>query len=387
MTLMMSPENEPASMASCAVRGIDASSLIEVERRGARFSAGGQPVDMLAFAASAGANLLRLRLWDQPRNEAGEGYLGGGNDLGTALSLASRADELGMEVMVDFHYSDFWTDPRKQQLPRRWRGLPYEALREEIRRYTGDCLGAFKDRGIEPTRVQVGNEITNGFVWPHGLLPLYDDERRARMASEDEIDEAFDRLVPLLAAGVSAVGEVLPEACTLVHLDQGGHGVMHTQWFDAAIARGLEFDEIGLSFYPFWHGSLDMLRRNLEALSQRYGKGLIVAETSYGHAPRRGGDTAAVFTEELADIAGFPATPEGQLQYLSSLREVMESVPRGLGFIYWEPAWLAVPGTSWASRAGMAYADDFAEPGASWSNQALFDAQGRALPAWSAFRP
>ncbi|MCL3777861.1 MULTISPECIES: glycosyl hydrolase 53 family protein [unclassified Actinomyces] len=371
------------------VRGIDPSSLIEVERCGAAFTDDSEEADALTVAHRHGVNLVRLRVWVDPRDAEGRGYLGGGNDLGTSTAIAARAASLGMQVMVDLHYSDFWTDPRKQQLPRGWEGLSYREVREEVGTYTERVLTAFVEAGARPARVQVGNEITNGMLWPHGRLPHYDDAARSRRGTAVEVERAFDALVPLLRAGGEATRRVLPEALLVTHLDQGGHLGMYRDWFDAALARGLDTDEIGLSYYPFWHGPLAELSSNLAFLAERYGKGLIVLETAYGYAPREDGDRTLVFSRELAQAGGYPGTPEGQAAYLEALREAVAAVPGGLGlgFVYWEPAWVAVPGTSWASPAGMAYSDDVAPAGASWANQALFDRDGRALPAWGAFRP
>ena len=164
----MTPRDTTKGLPPLDVRGIDVSSLAEVEACGGRFYHDGQESDLLEIAAGNGVNLVRLRLWVNPYDAAGQGYLGGGNDLETDLALARRATSHGMQIMVDLHYSDFWTDPRKQVLPREWTGQDLSELALTVNRYTTDVLGAFLRAGVVPSRVQVGNEITNGMLWPLG---------------------------------------------------------------------------------------------------------------------------------------------------------------------------------------------------------------------------
>ncbi len=372
-----------------AVRGVDISSLAEVEACGARFSdSGGVVRDMLEIAADAGTNLARVRIWEDPRDSCGYGYLGGGNDLATSLALASRANALGMDVMVDLHYSDFWTDPKKQQVPKGWSATTLLEVEDLVRGYTARVLGDFVDAGVAPSRVQIGNEVTNGMLWPWGRLPEYDDRLRRRPEVRDHsLPDAFDALAGLLRAGCEEARQVTPGARLSLHLDRGGDNHLYREWFDAITSRDVSYDEIGLSYYPYWHGSLDDLSANLTDLVTRYDKDVLVLETAYGYSPTGPEPAPTMFDETCARTGGFPATPEGQRGFLCALRRRLAQVPgsRGLGFVYWEPGWLAVPGTSWASDAGMVYGDDIAQAGPSWSNQALFDTTGRALPAWGAF--
>ncbi|MDY3679376.1 MAG: glycosyl hydrolase 53 family protein [Actinomyces urogenitalis] len=370
------------------VRGVDVSSLVEVEGLGAAFYTDQERTDLMSFMAAQGVNLVRLRLWVDPRDEAGDGYLGGGNDLSTDLELARRAVECGMDVMIDLHYSDFWTDPKKQQPPKAWSGYSLDEMTSVVRRYTREVLGAFVEVGIQPRRVQVGNEITNGMLWPVGALPRHDNRLRVRPgATRQEEGEAFDALAQLLRAGTKVVREALPGARVSIHLDYGGDTALYQQWLDPMSARGLDIDEVGISYYPYWHGTLDDLSATMDHIVRRYGYDVIVLETAYGASVRNDGP-ATIFSEELADHGGFAPTPAGQYQYLTELRRRVAAVAggKGRGFVYWEPAWLAVPGTSWASEAGMRYGSDIAPGGPSWANQALFDSHGHALPAWQAFQ-
>ncbi|GAA2146699.1 glycoside hydrolase family 53 protein [Glycomyces algeriensis] len=365
------------------IRGADVSMTAEIEQLGAVFRADGTPHDLFELLAAQGVNWIRLRLWVDPRDETGAPYLGGTNDLATTVALARRAKAAGHAVLLDLHYSDFWTDPKKQSTPKAWRDLQGAALEARVHDWTSDVLAALEAAGAPPDMVQVGNEITNGMLWPEGRTPRFIDAER-RFDGEDPA--AFDRLTGLLAAGTAAVREAGlangAGAQVMIHLDFGGANELYRGWFDQATARGLDFDVIGLSYYPYWHGTLQDLGANLNDLAGRYGKDLVVVETAYAWTGESPAGHHQVFKPELAEAGGYPASPEGQTAFLRDLYATVDAVPggRGLGIVYWEPAWLPVDGTTWASRAGMEYGDDVVdETGSSWANQALFDFDGNAL--------
>ncbi|MFC3494658.1 glycoside hydrolase family 53 protein [Glycomyces rhizosphaerae] len=360
------------------IRGADVSMTAEIEALGAVFRAEGTERDLFELLADNGVNWIRLRLWVDPRDESGEPYMGGTNDLETTIALARRAKAAGHAVLLDLHYSDFWTDPKKQSTPKAWRGLEGAALEARVHEWTAEVLAALAAANASPDMVQVGNEITNGMLWPEGRTPKFIDAER-RFASEDP--DAFDRLTGLLKAGVAAV-RASSDARVMIHLDFGGANELYRGWFDQAGARGLDFDVIGLSYYPYWHGTLNDLGANLNDLAERYGRDLVVVETAYAWTGVHPAGHHQVFSVELAEAGGYPASPEGQAAFLRDLYATVGDVPdgRGLGIVYWEPAWLPVDGTTWASHAGMAYGDDVVdESGSSWANQALFDFEGNAL--------
>jgi arabinogalactan endo-1,4-beta-galactosidase len=274
-------------------------------------------------------------------------------------------------------------------VPKSWRGLTGPALEDRVGRYTAEVLDALADGGVRPAMVQVGNEITNGMLWPHGEVPHYRAEERRFADTDPAVRSAsYDRLARLLSRGAAAVRAHAPAAAVLLHLDLGGAADLYRAWFDEIVARGVDFDVIGLSYYPYWHGTLADLAANLAAVTSRYGRDALVVETAYPHRPDSPRGSACVVGATEAERVGFPATVAGQGEFLRALDRVLAAVPRGrgLGFVYWEPAWLPVGGTSWASRAGMDYGDDVAEPGNPWANQALFDERGEALTSWDAFR-
>lgn len=379
------------SVNKMCVRGVDVSMTAELEALGVQYrNREGAPGDLFEILAKEGVNLVRLRLWVNPRSADGSPFLGGTNDLSRTIELAQRAYQAGHNIMLDIHYSDFWTDPKKQKPPRAWEGLVASGLEAKVRSYTENVVEAFQDAAVPLAYVQVGNEITNGMLWPHGETPHYlFDERNFESTDPAEWQRSFDALASLLRAGVAGVRAKSPTSSVVLHLDFGGADDLYRRWFDEVESRKVDFDVIGLSYYPMWHGTLTDLERNLRNLVERYGKDVCVVETAYGYRPDTADGSFAIFDENSAEIAGYPASVEGQTQFLRDLCNVVLRVPhgRGLGIIYWEPAWIPVNGSSWASEEGMEYGHDYAEPGNNWSNQAMFDENARALDSWDAFSP
>lgn len=362
------------------IKGMDLSSLQEVEHCGGKFYDHGQQGDAMDILQKYGMNLVRLRLWNHPYGADGRPYGGGGNDLTTVLSLAKRAGERGIGWLLDFHYSDSWADPGKQVLPKAWTGMGQAQLEEAVYRYTAWVMEAVRREGILPRMAAIGNEVTNGILWPYGKVPNYRN------------------LARLISAGIRAVRDTAPEVLVMIHLDDGGNNGLYRNWFDQYLDHGGEdFDLIGLSYYPFWHGTLAMLEDNMNDIALRYHKDLVLAEVSMAHTmedyqqleglsdSKRKGMAA---NAGLAGQVPFAMTPRGQAQFLEAIFKIIEKVPehRGLGFCYWEPAWLPVPGSGWASEAAIEYLKEKGPGGNEWANQGLFDYQGNALPALEAIR-
>lgn len=362
------------------IKGMDVSSLLEVERCGGRFYDQGRPGDLLDILKGYGVNLLRLRLWNHPFDKDGSSYGGGGNDLETTLTLAKRAREKGMDWLLDFHYSDCWADPGKQRLPKAWQGMNPDELTGAVYDYTAEVLEICRQEELLPKIASIGNEVSNGLLWPFGKVPEYKNIAR------------------LISAGIKAVRDCAPETLVMIHLDNGGNKELYREWFDAYLEHGgADFDYIGLSYYPFWHGTLPMLKGNMDMLAERYGKDLILAEVSTAHTmedyqqyeglpdERRKGMAAKM---GLAEDVPFDMTPEGQAEFMKAILEIIRQVPenRGKGFCYWEPAWLPVPGSGWATEAAIAYMEEKGPGGNEWANQALFDYDGHSLPALKVIR-
>lgn len=270
---------------------------------------------------------------------------------------------------MDLHCSDFWADPAHQDTPAAWTGLDLPALAATVRAYTAETLRALRSAGARVDMVQVGNEITAGMLWPLGQI--------YRPGRPDD----WTGFTTLLAAGIAGVRDVHPrsrDVPVMVHVDRGGDNGGSRWFYDHVLAAGVEFDVIGQSYYPFWHGSLDDLQANFDDLATRYGKDLVLVETAYPWTLQNGDDLENLIHDrgQLPDADRFPPTPEGQAAYFEALRDVLLAVPgrRCLGFFAWEPAWLA--GVGWEPGAG--------NPN---DNLTMFDHDGRALPALDAFRP
>lgn len=360
-------------------KGMDISTLSEVEACGGRFYDRGENKDLLDILQSYGTNAVRLRLWNDPYSEDGEPYGAGTNDLPVTIELAKRAKAHGMDVLLDLHYSDFWADPGKQRVPKAWRGMDAEQMEAAVYTFTKDTLLAMRKAGVCPDLVQVGNELTHGMLWPLGQMPNYDN------------------LARFVSAGIRGVRAVDADMPVMLHLDNGGNNAMYRDWFDHYIERGEDFQIIGLSYYPFWHGTLEDLKNNMNDLAVRYGKELIITEVSMGYTMedyaayeklepdrRKGYATKPELTEQLP----FPMSREGQRDFMKAVFDIMDGVPDGRcrGFFYWEPAWIPVPGSGWANEAALSYIEEKGPGGNEWANQALFDYDGNALPALEAIR-
>lgn len=360
------------------VKGVDISSLIEVENCGGRFYDHGQQKDAVAIFKDHGVNLVRLRLWNDPYSDSGTPYGAGTNDLPRTMQMAKRLRQAGIMWMLDLHYSDFWADPGKQIVPKAWRGLEPQELARAVYAFTSSVMAALKENGLLPEIVAVGNELSNGLLWPYGKFPH------------------FDNIALFLNAGIRAVREIAPDTKIMLHLDNGGNNELYRTWFDSYFAAGgADFDYIGLSYYPFWHGTVEDLRSNMHDLAARYGKDMIVAELSTGHTledyaqyeklephQRKGMATKP----EVAAKVPYAMSPAGQCEFLQDIMELIRGVPGGKGFVYWEPAWLPVPGCGWASEEALAYTGEKGPGGNEWANQGLFDYDGNALPALKTIR-
>lgn len=361
------------------VKGMDLSTMWELEQLGAKYYDNQKEREILDIMRDYDVDTIRLRLWLNPYSEDGKPYGAGNNDLETTLNIAKKVTREGFSVLLNFHYSDFWTDPLKQIKPKAWADYSVSQLEKAVYEYTVSVMERFQREKIHLTMVQVGNEVTNGLLWPEGKWPNYDN------------------IAKFLNAGIRAVREVNDEIPIMIHLDQGGNHELYVKWFDEFLKRAEEFDMIGLSYYPFWHGSLDDLKENMNDLSIRYKKDLIVAEVSTGFTledykqyekledcERKGYATKPDVVKNLK----YPMTKEGQAQFMREILEIIAQVPegRGKGFFYWEPAWLPVHGSGWATKESLAYMNDPGPCGNEWANQALFDYEGNRLPALEVIR-
>lgn len=335
------------------LNGGDISFLPEMEHFGAVYSDDEGEADAFAVMKRHGFNSIRLKLWHTPDQDY--------NTLDKVAAMAQRIRKNEMHFLLNFHYSDWWADPGKQIKPKAWETLDFQTLKDSLYQYSKDVLDHLVRQGIPPQMVQIGNEIRPGLLWPEG-----------RVGGEYENDQQWDQLAELLAAARQGVLDGMGAAPTpqiMVHFDNGAKNEMCRHFYDQLAARGVEFDVIGLSFYPKWHGNMEELEFNLADLTQRYGKPVVVVEAAYPWTLDWNDDANNIWSE--ADLhEGYPPTVEGQSAYFTELRRIIKSVPNGMGIglYYWAPTWITAP-----------------DRPSSWENAALFDFDGKVLPGMDAF--
>jgi arabinogalactan endo-1,4-beta-galactosidase len=241
--------------------GADISWLQSQEERGTKFSDGGVEGDALDILRDNGFNYIRLRLFVNPKSELGYSQRDGYCDLEHTLAMAKRVKDAGMYLLLDFHYSDNWADPQKQIMPQAWQTYSYDEVCAEVYNHTKNVLEALAKQGTTPDMIQIGNEVSNGMLWPYG-----------------SVRHSFSGLCGLLKEGVRAARECAPDAEIMIHVALGGQAEESERFFDAMAKYGVDYDLIGQSYYPEWHGTLEELEANLNMLVKRYHKPIIVVE-------------------------------------------------------------------------------------------------------------
>jgi arabinogalactan endo-1,4-beta-galactosidase len=325
------------------IAGGDVGLLTLMEQQGIVYKVDGKPVDLLHAIKSAGMNCARLRLWVNPIHK---GVVV--NDLPYTIAIAKRVKKAGLLFLLDIHYSDTWADPHQQTKPAAWANLPFDQLTTTVHDYTKDVITSMREAGAMPDIVQVGNEITGGMLWPDGKN--WGD------------GHDFKNLGELLKSGIQGVkdgaGTSAPPLI-MIHIDRGGDW-KGTQWFfDGIKAEGVDFDIIGESYYPIFHGPMVGLTETLTNARARYHKPVIVVETAYPNRPDG---------KPLTPAMAWPETVDGQRQFMDALIATARQTG-ARGIVYWEPEWLPTKGY-----------------GGAWDTTALFDDTGNALPAFDAFK-
>ena len=365
------------------IKGVDISSLLVEEDCGVTYKdADGNEEDIMKLLADAGVNCVRIRVWNDPFDEEGHGYGGGNCTAETAAKIGARAAAYGINTCVDFHYSDFWADPNKQMCPKAWKDMTLPEKKSALYDYTLESLKTIVDAGAKVTMVQVGNEINNG------------------IAGERALSNRLD----LIKAGVDAVHEFAET--NGMDIDAAVH---YTSIDDVSgiekITRDLnnariDYDVFGVSYYPYWHGTLENMTEVLSNISETYGVKTCVMETAYPYTAEDGdGSGNSIVGDKMT--TDYPVSVQGQA---NSLRDVMAAanLAGAMGVFYWEPAWLPVgsdagertnlweeKGAGWATSYAGAYDPNDAGKyygGSSWDNQALFDFDGRALASLDVFK-
>jgi arabinogalactan endo-1,4-beta-galactosidase len=315
--------------------GADLSFLKQAEDGGKVFKDGTNAASGLQIFRRHGYNWVRLRIFVEPVTD----HLP--NNLAYTLVLAQEARQLGFKLLLDFHYASSWADPAKQPTPARWEKLSHPERVQAVFAYTRETIAAFRDAGVLPDMVQIGNEVTHGMLWPDGKLP-----------------DNWDNFARYLYAGVNGVDAGRGNGKRpriMIHIDQGGSRERTKWFFDKLNTYEIPYDVMGFSYYPWWQGPLTDLRETLAFAAHEYNKDVMVVETAYYWKPNR----------ETADRAEpFPETPEGQREFLDELTRVVMEVPdgRGCGVFWWEPA----------VAGGL-------------SSRGFFDGEGNALPVITVF--
>ncbi len=248
--------------ASKRILGADISFLPQLEAQGKKFYDKGIQKDAIQILKDHGFNYIRLRIFNDPAADSGYSPGQGFCDLEHTKQMAKRIKAADLKFLLDFHYSDTWADPGKQYKPEAWKNLNFTELTLALHDFTKQVITELKQQGTVPEMVQIGNEINHGILWSSGS------------------NEHFDSLAVLVKAGISAVKEVGSSIKIMIHIALGGQNEESKTFIDNMLARNVQFDIIGESYYPKWHGTIDDLKDNLTDLAARYKQGIIVAEYS-----------------------------------------------------------------------------------------------------------
>ena len=378
------------NLSSDFIMGVDTSSMIALEDSGVAFyDKDGNKQDVLELLKAGGANCVRIRVWNEPRTKNGKTYGAGNNDIDTAVKIVKRAKKAGLDVLIDFHYSDFWADPGKQAAPKAWKDFSLEQKKGALIDFTRASLAKIKaETGVVPKMVQVGNEINNGM-------------------SGERTD---DGIYTLVKAGADAVRAFDPSILIAIHYTDPTRADFLMSRARLLDKYGVDYDVLATSYYPFWHGELDKLEANLTQVRETFGKKVMVAETSYPFTDSDGDGYGNVATKASStSVFKYPFTVEGQA---IAVRDVINAVSNagGIGVFYWEPAWIPVRhyeasaknaksvlktnrnawdklGAGWATAAAKEYDPEVHDKynGGTWDNQALFDYDGKALESINVF--
>ena len=369
------------NLAGDFIMGADVSTLLTQEASGVvYYDFDGQQQDLLKVLHDAGINYIRVRVWNDPFDAEGNGYGGGNCTVDTAVEIGKRAAQYDMGLLVDFHYSDFWADPSKQQAPKAWEALSLEEKEQAIYDYTVESIRKIQDAGVAIGMIQVGNETTNGFCG----------------------ETAVPKQYALMASAAKAVRDTNPDILIAVHYTNP-EAQKYGHYAATLDVYGVDYDVFATSYYPFWHGTLENLKAQLQAVIDRSGKRVMIAETSYAYTLQDTDGSGNSIGEQLTYEKPYPFTVQGQARELSDVIQAMADLGgSAIGVFYWEPAWITVPsetqaeksalweanGAGWASSYAADYDPDDAGVyygGSACDNQALFDPEGHPLESLKTF--
>ena len=304
--------------------GGDISLLPTYEANGAWYMDGNNEriTDMLGYLKAQGLNSLRVRLFVDPSkataDEKGQGVR---QDLEYVKTLGQHIKAAGFSLLLDFHYSDTWADPKQQITPESWQGLTDDQLKTKIYDYTKDCLQQMVAAGATPDFIQTGNEISYGMLWG------------ARDASSSQLKKAYpddapswNRLLGLLGQAAAACREVCPQAKLILH-SEFVRNISLLQKFYKGL-NSADYDIVGLSYYPYYHGALSQLELALNWLANNIDKDVMIVETGYYYAWQP--------TDISYDLSStWPVTPAGQQQFTKDLIAKLKAYNRVTGLYWW----------------------------------------------------
>lgn len=363
--------------------GIDVSTLLEEEAAQAQYFDKGKLIDPLLDFRKNNVDIIRLRIWNDPYSEDGEPYLGGTSDINNTLKIINKTKRYGYQYMIDFHYSDFWVDPGKQFLPKAWKDLSLEELKVKVYEFTKECLLKIKKCNVEVPYVQIGNEITNGFMWPVGQLF---DQGEGRERTN------YPNFIALMKEGIKGAREVYPDTKIIVHLERSDAYLVYQELFSKLDEAHVDYDIIGMSYYPYWHGTFEQLFFNIDNCRKLFHKNVMICELGFGFTledyllTNNGTAQLKVNKETLEAELPYDISPKGQELFIEDF--ISRCVKADLeGVIYWEPLWIPGENICWSSPKGQDYIHESGKSTRNeWSNQCLFDYTGNKLPGFDKFK-
>ncbi len=379
------------ALADDFITGADLSSYIALKQSGVEFKdENGKPLSDAGFFKylyDGGTNWVRIRIWNDPYNSSGKGYGGGNNDLEKAVELGRLATGAGMKVLIDFHYSDFWADPAKQEAPKAWKAYTVDQKVTAVHDYTLSSLNTLRAAGVDVGMVQVGNETNNGVCG----------------------EKTTANMIKIFNAGSSAVREFDENCLVALHFtdpQKGNYGAVAEKF------NTVDYDVFASSYYPFWHGTTSDLASSLSYVAKTYNKKVMVAETSWVTTWEDGDGHGNTAPKTEGQALNYDISVQGQADEVRDVVNAVQSVNSGasgaaIGVFYWEPAWISTYyaydedgnlidsiykqnqelwekyGSGWASSYSAEYDPGDAGKwygGSAIDNQSWFDFDGTALP-------
>jgi len=348
--------------------GGDISLLSRYEENGAKYyDKGGNAVtDVLNFFKNEGWNAMRVRLFVDPSQatdtEKGEGVC---QDLEYVVALSKKIKAAGFKLMLDFHYSDSWADPAKQWTPAAWQGKTDEEMYSQIYDYTKQCLQTLVDAGVTPDLIQTGNEISYGMLWGKKT-----DSSSALRKCYINNTSNWDYFTTLLSRASKACREVCPNAKVILHTERVAQTSVLTNFYDQMATYGVDYDVIGVSYYPYYHGDLATLESAINTLESKYSdKEIMVVETGYYH----NWQPSSVTYDYSSTYA---ISDDGQLAFTNALIDMLNTHKSVTGLFWWWPE-ANEYGLDWNTKR---VTDN-------WYNAGLFDNEtGKARQALSVIK-